>query len=167
MRIYLGLWILLVLWAQEIIGRERGTGSREARRCSCSSSLSSAMAGVLELEPAAAPATVLESEGTGRERRARGFYFGDSGHGKRRSAPAAWQPWPRLMSLLVAGRGRGTGWGRPRVLWRSSAAAYLGARLPTGGDRRAAAAAREGEQRELDSGRKGGGEWWSWGRSAS
>jgi len=39
------------------------------------------MAGVLELEPAAAPATVLESEGTGRERRARGFYFGDSGHG--------------------------------------------------------------------------------------
>ena len=68
MRIYLGLWILLVLWAQEIIGRERGTGSREARRCSCSSSLSSAMAGVLELEPAAAPATVLESEGTGTER---------------------------------------------------------------------------------------------------
>jgi len=30
------------------------------------------MAGVPELEPAAAPATVLESEGT---------YFGDSGHG--------------------------------------------------------------------------------------
>ena len=89
-------------------------------------SLSSAMAGVLELEPAAVPATVLESEGTGRERRARGFYFGDSGHGKRRSAPAAWQPWPRLMSLLVAGRGRGAGWGRPRVLWRCSAAAYLG-----------------------------------------
>ena len=55
-----------MLWAQEIIGRERGTGSREARRCSCSSlSLSSAMARVLELEPAAAPATVLESEGTG------------------------------------------------------------------------------------------------------
>ena len=157
-----------MLWAQEIIGRERGTGSREARRCSCSSlSLSSAMAGVLELEPAAAPVTVLESEGTGRERRARGFYFGDSGHGKRRSAPAAWQPWPRLMSLLVAGRGRGAGWGRPRVLWRCSAAAYLGAGLPTGGDRRAAAAAREGEQRELDSGRKGGGEWWSWDCSAS
>jgi len=35
------------------------------------------MAGVLELEPAAAPATVLESEGTGTERRARLFYFGD------------------------------------------------------------------------------------------
>ena len=119
-------------------------------------SLSSAMAGVLELEPAAAPATVLESEGTGRERRARGFYFGDSGHGKRRSAPAAWQPWPRLMSLLVAGRGRGAGWGRLRVLWRCSAAAYLGTGLPTGGYRRAAAAAREGEQRELDSGRAGG-----------
>ena len=85
------------------------------------------MAGVPELEPAAAPATVLESEGTGREGRVRGFYFGDSGHGKQRSAPAAWQPWPRLMSLLVAGRGRGAGWGRPRVLWRCSAAAYLGA----------------------------------------
>jgi len=127
-------------------------------------SLSSAMAGVLELEPVAVPATVLESEGTGRERRARGFWFDSFEHVKRKSGPAAWQPWPRLMSLLVAGRGRGAGWGRPRVLWRCSAAAYLGAGLPTGGDRRAA---REGEQRELDSGWKGGGEWWSWGCSAS
>ena len=29
--------------------------------------------------------------------------------------------------MLVAGRGRGAGWGRPRVLWRCSAAAYVGA----------------------------------------
>ena len=48
-----------------------------------------AMAGLLELEPAAAPATVLESESTGRERRARGFYFGKSGHGRWRWAMAA------------------------------------------------------------------------------
>ena len=161
MRIYLGLWILLVLWAQEIIGRERGTGSREARRCSCSS---------LSLIRHGWGARARAGGSSGHRSRIRGHggvYFGDSGHGKRRSAPAVWQPWPRLMSLLVAGRGRGAGWGRPRVLWRCSAAAYLGAGLPTGGDRRAAAAAREGEQRELDSGRKGGGEWWSWGCSAS
>ena len=40
------------------------------------------MAGPLELETAAAPATVLESEGMGRERRVRGFRFGDSGYGR-------------------------------------------------------------------------------------
>jgi hypothetical protein len=40
-------------------------------------------------------------------------------------------------------------------MWRCSAAAYHGAGLLTGGDRRAAAAAREGEQRELDSGTAG------------
>ena len=38
-----------------------------------------AMAEWLELGPAAAPATVLGSESTGRERRARGFYFGKPG----------------------------------------------------------------------------------------
>jgi len=47
------------------------------------------MSGVLELEPAAAPASVLESEGMGRERRVRGFHFGDFGHRKRRSTTAA------------------------------------------------------------------------------
>ena len=47
------------------------------------------MVGQLELEPVAAPDTVLESEGTGREGRARGFYFGDSGHGRRGLATAA------------------------------------------------------------------------------
>ena len=48
-----------------------------------------AMAGLLELEPAAALATVLESESTGRERRVRGFYFGKSEHGRWRWATAA------------------------------------------------------------------------------
>ena len=51
--------------------------------------LSAAMAGQLELEPVAAPATVFESESMGRERRVRGFHFGDFGHGKRKLAPAA------------------------------------------------------------------------------
>ena len=40
------------------------------------------MVGPLELETAAAPATVLESEGMGREWRVRGFRFGDSEHGR-------------------------------------------------------------------------------------
>ena len=44
-----------------------------------------AMAGLLELEPAAAPATVLGTESTGRERRARAFHFGDFEHVRRRS----------------------------------------------------------------------------------
>ena len=35
------------------------------------------------------PASVLAAEGMGRERKARGFYFGDSGHGKQRLAMAA------------------------------------------------------------------------------
>ena len=47
------------------------------------------MAELLELKPASGPATVLESEGTGRERRVRGFHFGDSEHGKRRLGTAA------------------------------------------------------------------------------
>ena len=47
------------------------------------------MSGVLELEPVAAPATVLKSEGMGRERWVRGFHFGDFGHRKRRSTTAA------------------------------------------------------------------------------
>jgi len=40
------------------------------------------MVGLLELELAAAPATILESEVTERERRARGFRSGDFGHGR-------------------------------------------------------------------------------------
>ena len=48
-----------------------------------------AMAEPLELKPAAAPATVLESEDTGRERWVRGFYLGDSWHGRRGLATAA------------------------------------------------------------------------------
>jgi len=48
-----------------------------------------AMAEWLELGPAAAPATVLGSESTGRERRARGFYFGKPGHGRWRWATVA------------------------------------------------------------------------------
>ena len=47
------------------------------------------MAGLLELELAGAPDTVLESEGMGRERRVRRFHFGDSGQGRGRSATAA------------------------------------------------------------------------------
>ena len=50
------------------------------------------MAELLELKPASAPATILESEGMGRERRVRGFYFGDSEHGKRRLATGLRQP---------------------------------------------------------------------------
>jgi len=59
------------------------------------------MARALELEPAAAPATILESEGTGRERRERGFHSSGSGLRKRRgtgSAPSShgcghWSSW--------------------------------------------------------------------------
>ena len=47
------------------------------------------MAEPLELKPAAAPAIVLESEDTGRERWVRGFYLGDSGHGRWGLATAA------------------------------------------------------------------------------
>ena len=39
------------------------------------------MAELLKLKPAAAPATVLESEDTGRERRTRGFDIGASRRG--------------------------------------------------------------------------------------
>ena len=100
-----------------------------------------------------ARATKLETENTGRKRRLRGFHYDGFEHGRRRWAPAAWQPWPRLMSLLVAGRGRGAGWGRTRVLWRCSAAAYLGAGLPTGGDRQEASFFVEEQSEEC---------WWSW-----
>jgi len=64
-------------------GTEETTAARLLLLCH------NAMVGLLEFEPAAAPATILESESTGRERRARGFYFGDSGHGKQRLAMAA------------------------------------------------------------------------------
>ena len=47
------------------------------------------MAERLELGPATAPATVLESESMGGDRRVRGFHIGDFGHGKRRSFTAA------------------------------------------------------------------------------
>ena len=60
-----------------------------------------------EFKPAAAPATVLEPEGTGRQRRARGFHFGDSGHGRRRPVPAAWQPWPSFTSSSSSTQERG------------------------------------------------------------
>ena len=53
------------------------------------SSVQPAVARLLELEPAAPPATVLESESMGRERRVRGFHFDVFGHGKRKSVPAA------------------------------------------------------------------------------
>ena len=106
---YVDIFGLVVFWAFGLVGSvliylfikirtqidKKGKLEQRGRSCSCSSVLP-AMAGLLQLEPAAAPATVLESEGTGRERRARGFYFGDSGHGKQRSAPAAWQSWPCL-----------------------------------------------------------------------
>ena len=55
-------------------GTEETTAARVLLLCH------NAMAGLLELKPAAAPATVLESESTGRERRMRGFRSGDSGH---------------------------------------------------------------------------------------
>ena len=48
-----------------------------------------AMAELLELGPVAALAIILASKGMGRERRARGFYFGKSGHGRWRWATAA------------------------------------------------------------------------------
>ena len=74
------------------------------------------MSGVLELELAAAPATVLESEGMGREMRVRGFHFGDFGHRKRRSTTAAVAAIAELRELVVgsslaAGRGQAVGWG--------------------------------------------------------
>ena len=101
----------------------------------------------------AARATIRETEHTGRKRRARGFRFDSFEHGRRKSGPAAWQPWPRLMSSLVARRRRGAGWGRPRVLWSCSAAAYLGAGLPTGRDRQEASFFVEEQSEEC---------WWSW-----
>ena len=64
-------------------GTEETTAARLLLLCH------NAMVGLLEFEPAAAPATVLESEIMGRERRARGFYFGKSGHGRLRWATAA------------------------------------------------------------------------------
>ena len=64
-------------------GTEETTAARVLLLCH------NAMAGLLGLEPAAAPATVLESESTGREMRARGFYFGKSGHGRWRWATVA------------------------------------------------------------------------------
>ena len=68
------------------------------------------MSGVLELEPAAAPASVLESEGMGRERRVRGFHFGDFGHRKRRSTTAA-APRARRGELAGSREGAGRGLG--------------------------------------------------------
>ena len=73
-----------------------------------------AMSGVLELEPAAAPATILKSEGMGRERRVRGFHFGDFGHRKRRSttaAVAAIAAAPRARRGELAGSREGAGRG--------------------------------------------------------
>ena len=73
-----------------------------------------AMSGVLELEPAAAPASVLESEGMGRERRVRGFHFGEFGHRKRRSttaAVAAIAAAPRARRGELAGSREGAGRG--------------------------------------------------------
>ena len=72
------------------------------------------MSGVLELEPAAASATVLESEGMGRERRVRGFHFGDFGHRKWRSttaAVAAIAAAPRARRGELAGSREGAGRG--------------------------------------------------------
>ena len=71
------------------------------------------MSVAFELEPAAAPATILKSEGMGRERRVRRFHFGDFGHRKRRSTTAA------VVAIAAAPRARrgqlAGGGGRPWV----------------------------------------------------
>ena len=46
----------------------------------------------------AARATICETKHMGRKRRARGFLFDSFEHERRRSAPAAWQPWPWVSS---------------------------------------------------------------------
>ena len=59
------------------------------------------MAELLELKPAAAPATVLESEDTGRERRARGFDIGASRRGLLRKKEG--HGWPRMAACELVG----------------------------------------------------------------
>ena len=82
---YVDIFGLVVFWAFGLVGSvliylfikirtqidKKRKLEQRGRSCSCSSVLP-AMAGLLQLEPAAAPATVLESEGTGRERGGRG-----------------------------------------------------------------------------------------------
>ena len=109
---------------------------------------------MLELEPAAAPATVLESEGTGRERRARGFYFGDSGHG---SKVGSGHVAAMAAAYELAGggqrKGRWLGKAEGAVEMLGSCLRWCG--LPTGGDRQAAAAVgRERRESSIQGGRE-------------
>ena len=83
-----------------------------------------AMAGPLELETGAAPATVLESEGMGRERMARGFRFGDSRYGRGLDCG---RPRAAIVVAMVARgelcssrRGKDTAWGMFRRVWGCS-----------------------------------------------
>jgi len=86
---------------------------RKGSRRTTSSSGGAAVGSRRLLAGTAFPASVLGAEGMGGERKARGFYFGDSGHGKRRLAMAAAAAMAMASwSSAWAVRGAAASWGR-------------------------------------------------------
>ena len=86
-------WAFLFFWAGGDVWNRKAHellfAHGEGGRRTTSSSGGAAVGSRRLLAGTAFPASVLGAEGMGRERKVRGFYFGDSGHGKRRLTMAA------------------------------------------------------------------------------